>query len=42
MSFSLAMLAYFTATPPPYNVKYDLNLDGFITIADLLQYISTL
>jgi len=42
MSFILAMLAYFTATPPPYNVKYDLNLDGFITIADLLQYISTL
>jgi len=42
MSFILEMLAYFTATPPPYSVKYDLNLDGFITIADLLQYISTL
>ena len=42
MTFILEMLAYFTATPPPYSVKYDLNLDGFITIADLLQYISTL
>jgi hypothetical protein len=42
MSFILEMLAYFTATPPPYSVKYDLNLDGYITIADLLQYISTL
>lgn len=42
MTFILEMLAYFTATPPPYSVKYDLNLDGYITIADLLQYISTL
>ena len=42
MNFILGMLAYFTGTPPPYNVKYDLNADGYITIADLLQYISTL
>jgi hypothetical protein len=42
MSFILAMLAYFTATPPPYSVKYDLNLDGYITIADLLQYLTSL
>lgn len=42
MTFILEMLAYFTATPPPYNVKYDLNLDGYITIADLLQYLTSL
>ena len=40
MSFILEMLAYFNGTPPPYNVKYDLNGDGFITILDLLQYLS--
>ena len=42
MSFILEMLAYFTATPPPYNAKYDLNADGYITIADLLQYLTAL
>ena len=42
MSFILEMLAYFNGTPPPYNAKYDLNLDGFITIADLLQYLTSL
>ena len=42
MTFILEMLAYFTATPPPYNAKYDLNLDGYITIADLLQYLTSL
>lgn len=42
MSFILEMLAYFNGTPPPYNAKYDLNADGYITIADLLQYLTTL
>ena len=42
MSFILEMLAYFNGTPPPYNAKYDLNLDGYITIADLLQYLTSL
>ena len=42
MSFILEMLAYFTATPPPYNAKYDLNADGYINIADLLAYLMQL
>jgi hypothetical protein len=42
MNFILGMLAYFAATPPPYDAKYDINLDGYITIADLLQYLTQL
>ena len=36
----LGVLQYFNGTPPPYNPVYDLNGDGFITILDLLQYLS--
>jgi hypothetical protein len=36
----LGILQYFGDTPPPYAAVYDLNGDGFITILDLLQYLS--
>lgn len=28
--------------PPPYNVRFDLNADGFITISDLLLALAAL
>jgi len=38
--FFQGFFAYFNGTPPPYDKAYDLNFDGFITIADLLLYLS--
>lgn len=40
--FISGLLAYFNGTPPPYNPIYDLNNDGWITVLDLMQYLSKL
>lgn len=36
MNLITAIINYLVGFPPPYNARYDLNGDGFITITDLL------
>lgn len=42
MGLITAILNYLYGYPPPYNSRYDLNGDGFITISDLLEALALL
>ena len=40
MTLILEILAYFSATPPPYDQALDLNKDGWINVLDFLLALS--
>lgn len=42
MELLTAIINYLVGMPPPYNARYDLNADGFITIADFLAALALL